>query len=79
MFPNNGIPGGCGIGVVIAMSDVKWIWLIEISQKRRSALEREGMGLQQARRQHRQKGDSWNRTYSGIQILVDSFGSGVML
>lgn len=41
MFPNKGIPGGCGIGVVIAMSDAKSIWVIEISEKRRSALERE--------------------------------------
>jgi len=31
MFPNKGIPGGCGIGVVIAMSDAKSIWVIEIS------------------------------------------------
>lgn len=36
MFPNKGIPGGCGIGVVMAVSDTTWIQVIEIPWKWRA-------------------------------------------
>ena len=47
MFPNNGMPGGCGIGVAIFMRAARLIEEMVIRQKIRWALRRlKGGGFQ---------------------------------
>ena len=40
MFPSKGIPGGCGIGVVIVVSTIKSTLVIEKGWRREWALRR---------------------------------------
>ena len=46
MFPNNGMPGGCGIGVAIVMPAARLIEKVMVQQKIRWVLRRLKGGLQ---------------------------------